>query len=148
MTFPDRGRLLGVDLGSARIGLATCDAGQRVATGLRVLFRSGDRRRDHEAIARVVADEEATGVVVGLPLSLNGTAGPAARDVAAEVDELRSCLPVPVETWDERFTTVSAHRALRTKRAARRRSIVDQVAAAVILQSWLDSRSRGEVELS
>lgn len=148
MSFPARGRLLGIDLGSVRIGLATCDAGQRLASGLRVLARSGDRGGDHQAIARLGAEEQVVGAVVGLPVSLDGTWGPAAREVAAEVDELRACLPVPVETWDERLTTVRAHQILRTTRAGRRRQVVDQVAAAVILQSWLDSRVGREVQPS
>ena len=80
-------------------------------------------------------------VVVGLPLSLDGSDGPAARAARAEAEVLAEVLPVPVELWDERLTTVSADRdlmALRMKADARRR-VVDKVAAAVMLQSWLDA---------
>jgi putative Holliday junction resolvase len=79
-------------------------------------------------------------VVVGLPLSMDGSVGPAAEAALDEVGALRQALPVPVETWDERLTTVSAERSLRERgvRARDQRRTVDQVAAAVLLQSWLD----------
>ncbi|MGH9135942.1 MAG: Holliday junction resolvase RuvX, partial [Acidimicrobiales bacterium] len=81
-------------------------------------------------------------VLVGLPRSLDGSLGPAARAALAEVDELRAVLPVPVETHDERFTTVTAHDQLRAAgvQGRARAAIVDQQAAAVLLQSWLDAR--------
>jgi putative Holliday junction resolvase len=79
-------------------------------------------------------------VVVGMPLSLDGTAGPAARQVAREAAELACHLPVPVETYDERLTTAQAHRLLAEQGLDERarRKVIDQTAAAVILQSWLD----------
>jgi putative Holliday junction resolvase len=85
-------------------------------------------------------------VVVGLPLSLDGSAGPAARHVRREVTALQRALDVPVETYDERLTTVTADRSLRTLevRGARRRQVVDQVAAAILLQAWLDRRRSPE----
>lgn len=135
-------RAVGIDLGSRRIGVATSDATGTLASPFTVLQRSGDRTRDHRAIAEVVAEVEAERVVVGLPLSLSGDHGPAARAALAEIDELRTALPVPVESYDERLTTVSADRSMmemRMKADARRR-VVDKVAAAVMLQSWLDSR--------
>jgi putative Holliday junction resolvase len=87
-------------------------------------------------------DEAGAGVVVvGLPLSLDGSVGPAARDVLDEADELRARLPVAVMTWDERLSTVEAQRRLRTAgvKGRKGRRVVDQVAATVILQSWLDA---------
>jgi putative pre-16S rRNA nuclease len=80
-------------------------------------------------------------VVAGLPISLDGTLGPAAREILSEVDELRAALSVDVVTWDERLSTVEAERSLRVMgvRKSRRRRVVDQVAATVILQSWLDA---------
>jgi putative holliday junction resolvase len=143
---PVRGRVVGVDLGTRRIGVAISDAGQRVATGLTVVVRSGDVGADHRALAALAAEEEAVAVVVGLPTSLDGSIGPAAQGVRLEVDSLRTVVGVPVEVIDERFTTAAASRALqatghRGRRRARR--VVDQVAAAVILQSWLDRRQAG-----
>ena len=139
---PRRGRVIGVDLGARRIGVAISDSRQRVATGLTVVARSGDLGADHRALATLTGDEEAVAVVVGLPTSLDGSLGPAAQGVRQEVEELRSVLDVPVEVVDERFTTVTAERALHAGGAPARRvrRLVDQEAAAVILQSWLDRR--------
>lgn len=133
-------RALALDLGSKRIGIAL-SAGS-LATPYEVLDRSGDRGRDHRAVAEHVAETGAEVVVVGLPLSLDGSVGPAAERVLAEVDDLAGALAVPVETWDERLSTVTAERSLMEQRmrAQARRRVVDKVAAAVILQSWLDAR--------
>lgn len=134
-------RVLGIDLGTRRIGVAVSDAGGTLASPLTVLQRSGNVDADRRAIARLVEEEEAERVVVGMPLSLSGASGPAAEAARAEADELAGVLAVPVETWDERLTTVAAHRSLEAtgKRSKQRRNVVDKVAAAVMLQSWLDS---------
>jgi putative Holliday junction resolvase len=128
-------RVVGLDLGGRRIGVAVSDASGTVATPHSVLERSGDTATDHATIAAVIAELGAERVVVGLPLSLDGTVGPAANEVLAAL------LPVPVEAHDERLTTVTAQRALTAQkvRARDRRRVVDKVAAAVILQSWLDA---------
>jgi putative Holliday junction resolvase len=142
-------RALGLDLGSKRIGVAVSDRSGTVASPLTVLHRSRSRRHDHAAIAALVADEEAERVVVGLPLSLSGELGPAARAALAEAEQLATVVSVPVETHDERLTTVSAERSLMEARmrAEARRRVVDKVAAAVMLQSWLDTRrARAERE--
>ena len=132
-------RALALDLGSKRIGVALSSG--TLATPYEVLARSGSRARDHRSVAEHVAETEAEVVVVGLPLSLDGTVGPAARGVLAEVADLRRALPVPVETWDERLSTVTADRSLMEQqmRAQARRRVVDKVAAAVFLQAWLDA---------
>ena len=98
--------------------------------------QSGSRTR-----MTVLVLASVTLVVVGLPLSLDGSVGPAAQAILAEVDELRAALPVSVVTWDERLSTVEAERSLRAMRVrkGRHRQVVDQVAATVILQSWLDA---------
>ncbi len=136
------GRVLGLDLGTKRIGVAISDPDRRVATPIEVVTRSGDRARDHRAIAALVDEWEAERVVVGLPLSLDGSTGPAAQAALAEVDELAGVVGVPVDTTDERMTSVTANRALDALdvRGPARRNVVDKVAAAVILQSWLDAR--------
>jgi putative holliday junction resolvase len=141
-TVPLSGRVIGLDLGARRIGVAISDARQRVATGLTVVVRSGDVGADHQALAALAAEEEAVAVVVGLPTSLDGSVGPAAQGVRGEVEALRTVVGVPVEFIDERFTTVAASRTLQAtgRRTRRTRQVVDQVAAAVILQSWLDRR--------
>lgn len=137
-------RVVGLDLGSRRIGVAVSDPGGILASPHLVLDRGKDHGADHRVIAGVVADAAAERVVVGLPLSLDGTEGPAALKVLVEVDELRAVLAVPVECHDERFSTVSAHRALQAAggmKAPARRRVVDKVAAAVLLQSWLDGQT-------
>jgi putative Holliday junction resolvase len=136
------GRVLGVDLGSRRIGLAVSDDQRRVASALVMLPRGGSREGDHARLAAVVLETGANQVVVGLPLSLSGGTGPAARAVEAEVEELRLALSVPVECCDERFSTIIARRALVAggRRPAARTAVVDKMAAAAILQTWLDRR--------
>lgn len=135
-------RVVGLDLGSKRIGVAVSDAGGVLATPHDVISRSGDPQRDRAAIAAAVVELGAERVVVGLPLSMSGRSGPAADAARAEAGALAEVLAVPVETYDERFTTVTADRSLRELRmkGPARRRVVDQVAAAVMLQAWLDSR--------
>jgi putative Holliday junction resolvase len=139
-------RAVALDLGTRRIGVAVSDAGGLLASPRTTLQRSKDRPRQHREIAALVAEEEAEVVVVGLPLSLDGTVGPAATAVLEEVGELAAVLPVPVVTHDERFTTVTAHEQLRAAGldGRRRATVVDQQAATVLLQSWLDSNRRQE----
>jgi putative Holliday junction resolvase len=142
-----RGRVLGLDLGSRRIGVAVSDSGRTVATGVTVVERVGDRTREHESIARLVAEYEAVEVVVGVPYSLSGDVGPAARAALEEMESLRAVLSVPVEAADERLSTVAAAGALRASgRGVRKaRSVIDQTAAAFILQGWIDRRPAGGV---
>lgn len=136
-------RVLGLDLGSRRIGVAVSDPSGVLASPHVVLERARHHAVDHRAIAELVEEVGAERVVVGLPLSLDGHDGPAARLVRHELDELAAALAVPVDAHDERFSTVSADRALigAGLKAPARRKVIDQVAAAVLLQSWLDARA-------
>ncbi|NLV54880.1 MAG: Holliday junction resolvase RuvX [Acidimicrobiales bacterium] len=135
-------RALGIDLGAKRIGVALSNSEGTVALPYEVVERTGDRERDHRRLAELVEETEAEVVVVGLPYSLDGRVGPAARRAVAEVRALERVLPVPVHTHDERMSTVSAHRSLAEAQmdSRARRKVVDKVAAAVILQAWLDGR--------
>jgi putative Holliday junction resolvase len=133
---------LGVDLGSQRIGLAISDDGRVLASAYQLLQRGRSRAADHAELADVVAESGAALVVVGLPLSLSGRSGPAAQAIEAEVAELRQVLLVPVELCDERLTTVVASRSLGGRRPALKRAVIDQMAAAEILQTWLDRQRR------
>ena len=135
-------RVLGVDLGSKRIGIAVSDRSGTIASPLTVIQRSGSLARDHQAIAKLVLEEEAEAVVVGLPLNMNGSAGPAAQAAVKEAKALATVVGVPVHTSDERRTTVTADRAMMEAgmNAQARRKVVDKVAAAVLLQHWLDGR--------
>jgi putative Holliday junction resolvase len=138
-------RVVGFDLGARRVGVAVSDSGGRVAVPQRTLERTGDPDADLAALAEVVAEVAAERVVVGLPLGLDGRAGPAARAALAEADALRQVLApsgIAVESFDERLTTVTAERALAEsgRRSRARRRVVDRSAATVMLQAWLDAR--------
>ena len=134
-------RVLGLDLGSVRVGIAVGDTATGVATPLEVLIRRGaDRAADRRAIKDLVVEWEAAQLVVGLPLSLDGSDGPAATAARLEVDELAKIIDIPIALHDERLSTVTAHHALKESGMSgrRRRNVVDAVAATVILQDWLD----------
>ena len=139
---PGRGRRLGVDVGTVRIGVACSDPDAILATPVETVRR--DRSGSHlRRLADLVAELGVVEVVVGLPRTLADRTGAAARDAIGVADHLaRRISPTPVRLADERLTTVSAGRALRTAgmRARRQRSVIDQVAAVTILQSWLDQR--------
>lgn len=137
------GRVAALDLGSRRIGVAYSDSGRRIASPWGTIERSGDAARDRTAIVDAVREVEATLLVVGLPLSLSGAAGPAARAALEEAEALRAVLEplgIGVETADERFTTTEAQRALTAsgKKGKAARRVIDSAAAMVLLQAWLD----------
>jgi putative Holliday junction resolvase len=143
-------RAVALDLGTRRIGVAVSDSGGTMATPYSTIQRSGDATADRARVAEIVAEVEAALVVVGLPLSMDGSEGSAARAALDEAEALRHVLDVPVECQDERLTSVTANRSLtaagvtgRRRRRARAAGAVDQAAAAVLLQSWLDSRREG-----
>lgn len=140
-------RVLGIDLGSKRIGIAASDRSGTIASPLTVLQRCGSQGGDHKNIAKIVVEEEAVAIVVGLPLNMDGSEGKAAQSARAEVERMATVVGVPVYVHDERLTTVAADRVMmeQNMNAQARRKVVDKWAAAVILQAWLDSReSRGE----
>lgn len=138
-------RILGVDLGSRRIGLALSDPSGTLASPLSVLARSGDHKQDHKKILAEARENEADRIVVGLPRSLSGKVGPAERATLEEIDELRAAAPedITIDSYDERFTTVIAQRSLVESGMRRdaRKQVVDKVAAAVMLQSYLEART-------
>lgn len=143
-------RAVALDLGSKRIGVAASDTTRTLASPVIVLLRRGSQREDHKAIAAIVEEYEADTIVVGLPLGLDGREGKAAQVIRAEEPALRALFEaggVRIVMHDERFTTTTAHANLRERNlnAAKRRNIVDKVAAAVLLQSWLDGE-KGRAE--
>jgi putative holliday junction resolvase len=139
-------RALGIDLGTKRVGVAVSSGS--LATPYEVVQRSGSRRRDHARIAELVDETGAEVVVVGMPVSLDGSTGRAAEKAAAEIAELAAFLAVPVTAYDERLTTVTADRQLMGQNlgARARRQVVDKVAASVMLQAWLDAGSPLEAQ--
>jgi len=137
------GVTLGIDYGRKRIGVAVSDAGGRIASPL-TQIDAADRARAINAIAKTAAEYEAAEIVVGLPVSLNETLGPMAREVAEFAGQLRAAVKIPVNTFDERFTTAEAERSLidaDLSRAKRKRRL-DKVAAQIMLQAYLDSRGK------
>ncbi|MDM4141276.1 Holliday junction resolvase RuvX [Mycobacterium sp. FLAC0960] len=143
---PGRGRRLGIDVGSVRIGVACSDPDAILATPVETVRR--DRNGKHlRRLVALVAEYEAVEVVVGLPRTLADRTGPSALDAIEVADKLAEALarrvpPVPVRLADERLTTVAAQRSLRAAgvRAKEQRAVIDQAAAVAILQSWLDQR--------
>jgi putative Holliday junction resolvase len=139
---PGRGRRLGVDVGTVRIGVATSDPDGILATPVETVRR--DRSDKHVRRLAQLADElEAVEVVVGLPRTLADRSGPSARDAIELAEQLaRRIAPTPVRLSDERLTTVSAQRSLRDAgiRAKGQRAMIDQAAAVGILQNWLHQR--------
>jgi putative holliday junction resolvase len=135
------GRVLGLDLGSARIGVALSDPDRRLAVPLGTVH-VGQPPGELIAVANLVREHEVTAVVLGWPRSLSGRSGPSAQHAEAFAQALRGILTVPVELQDERLSTVEAERLLREAgvKGQSRRAVVDRTAAAVILQAWLDSR--------
>ena len=134
------GRVLGVDLGSKRIGIAVSDARGTMASPVTVVQRSGSLDADHRKIAALITEEEAVRVVVGLPVALSGQKSIAAQNVQTEVNLMTEALDVPVETWDERMTSAAAHKNLKAQGLSekKRREQIDKWAAVSILQGWLD----------
>ena len=131
--------ILALDFGRARIGAAISDELQLLAHPFETIpanERAGSR------VAEIVREKKVDHVVAGIPRQMNGQIGAAATEALQFVEKLRAILPCPVVTWDERLTTVAAHRALRDagKKTRDTRSYVDQVAAQMILQSYLDWR--------
>lgn len=149
-------RILALDVGERRIGVAAADSETRLALPVGVVERS-DPAADADAIARLIEEQKAEALVLGLPISLNGSLGPQAQLVRAFGDELADQLDLPVEYWDERLSTVEAQRRLappakhsrqdkRSRSAKSQRASpgrIDAMAAAIILQSYLDRRAGG-----
>src|SRR5262245_57739736 len=131
--------ILALDFGRARIGVAISDELQLLAHPLETIPAS---QQPEARVAEIVREKEVDHVVTGVPRQMDGQIGSAATDALQFVEKLRAIPPCPVVTWDERLTTAAAHRALRDagKKTRQTRSYVDQVAAQMILQSYLDSR--------
>ncbi len=138
--LPQGGALLGLDLGTQTIGTAFCDPGWMFASPGKTLKR-GKFGADREALAALVAERGIQGVIIGLPINMDGSEGPRCQSSRAYARNLSAALALPILLWDERWSTASAERGLidqdmsRAKRASR----IDSAAAAVILQAALDA---------
>ncbi|HKR30882.1 MAG TPA: Holliday junction resolvase RuvX [Terriglobales bacterium] len=137
-----RGRILGLDVGARRIGIAVSDPLGLTAQGLPTLQRR-NRRYDQSELRRVVREYEVSEIVIGNPLRMTGQSGAQAEKMAAFASQIKQELSLPVHLWDERLSTAEAHRLLDETgiRDARRKEVIDKMAAVLILQSFLDARA-------
>jgi putative Holliday junction resolvase len=133
--------VLGLDVGSKRIGVAGCDGTGLIATGLTTIERTSFDR-DVQQLRELVEQRQVQLLVVGLPYSLNGTLGFQARQVQNFTKRLAKALQLPVEYMDERLTSVEAEELLKAEKRSplSNKSLIDRKAAAIILQQWLDAR--------
>jgi putative Holliday junction resolvase len=135
------GRILGLDVGSRRIGVAVSDPLGVTAQGLDTLQRR-NKRYDFEHLQRVIQEYDVREIVVGLPLRMSGAQGIQSDKMQGFAEELRKRFRLPVHLWDERLTSAQANRLLReTEMSIKRRGeVVDQMAAVLILQSWMEAK--------
>jgi putative holliday junction resolvase len=139
-SFPEKGRLLGVDFGSVRVGLAICDPDRIIASPWDTLQRKTEQQ-DAAALNKIIQSEKIVGIVLGLPISLNGNEGPKAKETREYGDWLTQITALPITYWDERFTSALADDAMfeagltHKKRKEKR----DRIAAQIMLQGFLDS---------
>jgi putative pre-16S rRNA nuclease len=135
------GRILGLDVGARRIGIAISDPLGLTAQGLATLQRR-NRRYDLGELRKVLTKYEVREIVVGNPLRMSGQSGTQAEKMAAFAGQLKQAFSLPVHLWDERLSTAEAHRLLDETgiRDSRRKEVIDKMAAVLILQSFLDAR--------
>jgi putative holliday junction resolvase len=143
-TEPRVGRILGLDVGARRIGIAVSDPLGITAQGIETLQRK-NKRHDFEYLQRLIHDYEVTEIVVGLPLRMSGAEGTQAEKMRAFAGELHKKFDLPVHLWDERLTSAEANRFLRETELSieKRGKAVDRMAAVLILQGWMESRALG-----
>ena len=136
-------RVLGLDVGSKRIGIAVSDPLGITAQGLETLHRQ-NKRLDFEQLAKLAQDYAVAEIVVGFPLRMSGAEGIQAEKMHRFAEELHERLQLPVHLWDERLSSAEANRLLRETEMSiqRRGQVVDQMAAVLILQSWMEHRSQ------
>jgi len=138
----NQGRIIALDVGERRIGVAACDPSGIVVRAVGVV-QAEPRERALAELQRIVKDEEAVLIIVGLPLTLRGEHGPQAQRVTAFVETLQAVVSLPIVLRDERYTSVEAERIIEErggKRKKRRRGEVDEVAATLILQDYLNEQ--------
>jgi putative Holliday junction resolvase len=141
--LPPRGALIGLDLGTKTIGVAASDPDRRVAAPVETISRTRFNR-DAERILELATERRAAGLVLGLPINMDGSEGPRAQATRAFARNLARLTELPIALWDERLSTAAVERALIAADASRakRRNVIDQHAAAYILQGALDRLSR------
>ena len=148
MPIPPAGRILALDWGLVRIGLALCDETQTLASPLETLVRRRGKRFPMPRLLELVAEHSPVGIVVGLPLTAEGDEGQSAIESRTLAESVAARTSLPLELWDERLTTARALRAVREQGGSTRgrKEDVDALAAAVLLQHFLDARKAAVVE--
>lgn len=138
-------RAMALDLGDRRVGIAMSDLMKMIANGYETYYRSGDESRDIEYIKRLVVDNNVDEVVIGLPINMDGTEGVRVEKSREFGQKLGEVIDAKIFFEDERLTTVSAERVLieGDVRRDKRKTVIDMVAATIILQAFLDKRCRG-----
>ena len=133
--------ILGIDHGDARIGIAISDDLQMLAHPYETIAQRDGNPLDR--IVQIVIERGVERIIIGLPRNMNGSYGPAAEKVKAFADQLQARISIPIESWDERLTTVMASRSLHEAghNTRKQKAVIDQVAAQVLLQSWLDANA-------
>ena len=141
--LPARGALIGLDLGTKTIGVAASDPDRRLATGVTTIVRKAFKG-DAETLCALAAERRAVGFVLGLPINMDGSEGPRAQSTRAFARNFEKVTKLPVGLWDERLSTAAVERGLieADMRRARRAEVIDQHAAAFILQGALDRLAR------
>ncbi|ADD02310.1 MULTISPECIES: Holliday junction resolvase RuvX [Thermoanaerobacter] len=135
-------RIMGLDVGDKTIGIAISDLSGTIAQGLTTIKRSSNKK-DFERIKQIINEYEVGMIIVGLPKNMNGTLGPQGQKVVRFVEHLKKAFSIPIILWDERLTTVEAERVLIEKAdisRAKRKEVIDKLAAVLILQNYLDSQ--------
>jgi putative Holliday junction resolvase len=138
---PQMKKALGIDLGDARVGVAVSDDLGMLAHPLETI--STQSTNVVKRVLALASERSVETIIVGMPRNMNGSHGPAADKAKAFIEELRRETTLPIVSWDERLSTVSAQRALQEagRNTRKQKSVIDQVAAQIILQSWLDSQA-------
>jgi putative pre-16S rRNA nuclease len=144
--LPERGALIGLDLGAKTIGVAASDPDRRLATGVETIARKAFAF-DAARLLALAAERKAVGLVLGLPINMDGTEGPRSQSARAFARNLAQRTELPIGLWDERLSTAAVERELIAADASRkkRKAVIDQHAAAFILQGALDRLRRGAV---
>src|SRR6266540_4395781 len=147
--WPERGALIGLDLGTKTIGVAVSDPDRRLATGVETVHRKAFKA-DAARLLAISGERNAVGFVLGLPINMDGSEGPRAQSTRAFARNLARLTELPIALWDERLSTAAVERELIAANVtrARRARVIDQHAAAYILQGALDRLSRGALALS
>jgi putative Holliday junction resolvase len=142
--WPARGALIGLDLGSKTIGVAVCDPDRRVATGVETIPRASSFAAAAERLLELASERRAVGFVLGLPVNMDGSEGPRAQATRAFARNLARHTELPIALWDERLSTAAVERVLIEADASRKKraAVIDQHAAAFILQGALDRLAR------